>query len=408
MDQLFEELLVAVELLPVPELVSAASRYEQRLSAARLVAAARTVGSSGDVKVDRQRARTVLRHPDRSSRSVSNDARRAAAVAGNDLLGQQVSAGHIRSESIDALAKAADDQSGALPDDLVEAVVGLTPDQTRRMVDTYLEDHVDAASEENRFQQQSEGRRVRRYRVPAEAGRAELAGIGVEGPDELVEQIWMMLNAAADQTYRAAGGRDHRAESHSKPDHRRFDAAVSWLTGSGEAAGNGPGCRPTIVVTVEAERLLTNGDSDAGVVGHMVGGGPVSESVVARWAESSDLVGMVVGLDRTPLWMGRRRRNATAHQFLALAVRDRGCVLCSAPVGRCDAHHLTPWTAPAAGTTDLDNLALLCQTCHRDLHHRNHTLQYRWVEGGHHRAWYSRPATTSETPAPTPQLVQRE
>ena len=35
------------------------------------------------------------------------------------------------------------------------------------------------------------------------------------------------------------------------------------------------------------------------------------------------------------LWLGRSRRHASAAQQLAVAIRDRGCVLCRSPMHRC-------------------------------------------------------------------------
>lgn len=64
---------------------------------------------------------------------------------------------------------------------------------------------------------------------------------------------------------------------------------------------------------------------------------------------------------------GRRRRRPTPAQLRALHLRDRGC---RAP--GCDrtrflhAHHVVPWSR--GGRTDLDNLILLCGSCHRSLH----------------------------------------
>lgn len=71
-----------------------------------------------------------------------------------------------------------------------------------------------------------------------------------------------------------------------------------------------------------------------------------------------------------PLAVGRTRRFATTHQRTALAVRDQGCVIpgCGIPPDQCQPHHVTDWAD--GGATDLERLALLCWTHHRqvDLH----------------------------------------
>ncbi len=69
-----------------------------------------------------------------------------------------------------------------------------------------------------------------------------------------------------------------------------------------------------------------------------------------------------------PLAVGRSRRLATKAQRTALAVRDKGCILCGRPPAECQTHHLTDWAE--GGRTDLDQMVLLCWTHHRevDLH----------------------------------------
>ncbi|MFN8126495.1 MAG: DUF222 domain-containing protein [Candidatus Nanopelagicales bacterium] len=71
---------------------------------------------------------------------------------------------------------------------------------------------------------------------------------------------------------------------------------------------------------------------------------------------------------RQPLAVGRSTRLATPAQRIALAVRDRGCLLCGRPAAECQTHHVTEWNE--GGSTDLDNLVLLCWSHHRqvDLH----------------------------------------
>lgn len=136
-----------------------------------------------------------------------------------------------------------------------------------------------------------------------------------------------------------------------------------------------------------------------------IGCGPISDQLVAELAPSGDLSMMVVGVDGRPLWLGRNRRHGSAAQYLALVVRDRGCVLCGAAFQRCQAHHIIPWHAPAKGRTDLDNLALLCGACHRRVHDGRETLVRKRTQGGD-IVWTTRPAVQAELPPPKP--IQRE
>ncbi len=42
------------------------------------------------------------------------------------------------------------------------------------------------------------------------------------------------------------------------------------------------------------------------------------------------------------------------------------CTSCGIRASSCDVHHIVPWEH--GGTTDIDNLTLLCPTCHRHTH----------------------------------------
>jgi 5-methylcytosine-specific restriction protein A len=70
---------------------------------------------------------------------------------------------------------------------------------------------------------------------------------------------------------------------------------------------------------------------------------------------------------RIPLAVGRTSRTATPAQRKALATRDGGCIIpgCQIPAENCQAHHVTDWAA--GGESDIDNLALLCWTHHRQV-----------------------------------------
>ena len=83
-----------------------------------------------------------------------------------------------------------------------------------------------------------------------------------------------------------------------------------------------------------------------------------------------------------PLYVGRAARIVTAAQWRALVVRDRHCVIkgCRRRPLQCQAHHVRHWLD--GGTTDLDNLVLLCFQHHHEHHDRNHDLPHRdgrWI-----------------------------
>jgi hypothetical protein len=81
---------------------------------------------------------------------------------------------------------------------------------------------------------------------------------------------------------------------------------------------------------------------------------------------------------------GRTTRLVTPAQRKALIHRDKGCVYpgCDRPADWCDAHHLREWIRDG-GSTDIDNLALVCRFHHGQLHRAGESLAH--TEGGFQR-----------------------
>ncbi len=394
-DVLFNQLVLSLRSLGDRELIRRAGDLEQRLERERLVAAARVAGSSGDASSDRTRTRALLGDRGRSRRSTNRDARRAAAVAANPTLADKVTDGSIVPDSLDALTNAANPDTGHIPDELIDDVTGLTPGQTDHAVDRYLEDTADRDDVNDRYRRQMQARRCRRGTKLAGEGKPDLATVVLEGPDAVIDRIWNQITAAADTAYQRAGGRDRPIGEHLPWEHRLFDAAVEFFDGT--ASG---GSKPAVVVSIRLDDLGTKPATQHGT-------GPISDELFTRYVAGSPIYAMFTDANGQPLWLGRTRRHATVAQYLALTARDRGCVRCGASPQRCEAHHLVPWNAPAKGQTDIDQLALLCGPCHRELHQNNLTL-YRQTGPGGKTVWHTRPATPQETPPPRPANIQRE
>lgn len=391
---LFDAAFDALSALDDQSQIRLIGRWVRRLEAARLSAAARLGQGSA------RGAATALSDADRSDRSIKRDARRAAAMAANPLLADRVTDGAIAPETIDALTKAVDDE-GSIPGELIAAVAGSSPDQSRRIVKRHLEDATTAAEAEERHARQNQARRVRRSTTVDDRG-TELAMLAIEGPDAVIDEMYQLLNMDADAAYRAAGGRDTPAGDHTSWQHRLFDAAIARL--SGRRSTSSPSAKPSVVITVPLPRFDT-ADEATPAASVQVGTGAVADTYVADLLGQAGLSVILTDAGGEPLWFGRARRYATVWQYLALVVRDRGCVLCGAHHGRCQTHHIIPWEAPARGRTDLNNLALLCGPCHRRLHDRRQTLVWRRGDD-HRRIWSVRPATAAELPPPRP--LQRE
>ena len=75
------------------------------------------------------------------------------------------------------------------------------------------------------------------------------------------------------------------------------------------------------------------------------------------------------GKELTPLYEAVAARAPTAAQRRALIARDGACVGCGAPPGDCEAHHIIPWLC--GGPTKIDNLVLVCWSCHDKIHDHN-------------------------------------
>ena len=155
------------------------------------------------------------------------------------------------------------------------------------------------------------------------------------------------------RTYRNGEGPHERVTYQ----QRRADALANLITGEG--AFGRP--KTTLLVIADydaASRELRDLRYDDGL--------PVPADQIARIAAEAKILPTVFSAEGDPLWLGRTQRDATAGQRMVLAARDGGCVNCASPTERCEPHHIVWYSKD--GTTDIDNLALLCERCHHLIH----------------------------------------
>ncbi|MGH3847762.1 MAG: HNH endonuclease signature motif containing protein, partial [Pseudonocardiaceae bacterium] len=99
---------------------------------------------------------------------------------------------------------------------------------------------------------------------------------------------------------------------------------------------------------------------------------PISSTTVERLACDSRVTRLLLGSESQVIDVGRSRRVVSGPGRKALQARDRHCRWpnCDRPAKWSAAHHVVHWIH--GGTTDLDNLVLLC--------HRHHWLVHegRW------------------------------
>ena len=208
-------------------------------------------------------------------------------------------------------------------------------------------------------------------------------------------------DADADTENRRGGSADRGRNSDAEP-HRDGGDSDATLSGDGDVASEGPAGRsidrwrpaqaPNQLVII-AEIGVIDGTRPDGTC-ELLGAGSVPPSILDSLSPDTRIAGALFDTNGEILWLGRSRRHASAAQQLAVAIRDRGCVLCRSPMHRCDSHHIDEWAADNANT-DIPNLAALCGDCHHKLHNNNERLERRPAPG----RWTTTPRTnaTGET-----------
>jgi Domain of unknown function (DUF222)/HNH endonuclease len=159
------------------------------------------------------------------------------------------------------------------------------------------------------------------------------------------------LRAALEPLARKSGPDDSR-----KRDQRMADALVELATGNQ---------RTSLQVTSSVETLLGLVGSPAAETEFSV---QISAETVERWACDCSLTRILLGGDSTVIEVGRAKRTVEGPTRRAVVARDRHCQWpgCDRPARWTVPHHLKHWIN--GGTSDPDNLALLCGRHHWMVH----------------------------------------
>lgn len=382
-----DELLVALDRHPYREQLaqlayvrSRVDGHEARLIATQKRADTLVVRDLQDVGVSRA-----------ESKRTTN---RSHVIEQKPEIGDRLTAGDITAEQVDVIARVAEQTEGASLDDeqLTENLLTVDPDQGRKRADRWRRDQLHAQEVEERY------RRARKRRtVNLREGDPGEGILTMVGDMPTLQQLFERIRSEADRAYRAAGGRDIPADLHRETyGQRLFDTAEQLIAAPG-ARGTGTTSSVVFTLSLDTDEMLHAGEGskpqDRSIEprGHLAGR-PVPKAVLEHAICTSALAGMVFDKQGQPLWLGRKTRLVSRSQRLALAVRDDGCVLCGRDHAICEAHHLTPWSANERGPTDIDNLALLCPSCHRMVHDSHKTLYHDPSSG----AWETRTATGDE------------
>ena len=101
-------------------------------------------------------------------------------------------------------------------------------------------------------------------------------------------------------------------------------------------------------------------------ISEIAGGSVIPRSVIQEHMGNSPITGLLFNNKGHPLWRGDTIARPTKAQRDALRARYGGCAGCGADYVRCQFHHIKPLSE--GGTTDIDNLIVLCWACHQRIH----------------------------------------
>jgi hypothetical protein len=116
-----------------------------------------------------------------------------------------------------------------------------------------------------------------------------------------------------------------------------------------------------VIITMTADQLTTRQG-----LAQTSFGKQLSVDQALKLADEAALTLLMADASGAVLSLGRTKRIATRAQTLALIARDQGCTFpgCDKPPEWCQRHHIVAWAD--GGTTDLDNLTLVCGYHHRE------------------------------------------
>jgi len=354
----FAELEALIDVLPDPGclcaeeragVVQAAARLSVRLQAV-VAATAASADGAGDARLFAAGSTGVLVAALTGVDPAGGSAmlRLGVTMAALPAVGAAFAAGRIGAGHVRVLARAAAGVDGyaQLEEALIEVAVLASPGELATIVDVLI----DQSRPEHLNDQ--------------EAARHRKRGVSLtELPNGMFRLVGLLDTLAGQRLRDALVAAMDRAEAGDvrSPQQRRADA-LDDVVAAGVASRRPLGVNG-LTVTVDMEGLPQ-------AVGARLGQDTPIGSDLFDLLTCTAVVNVLLGVTRgtrfIPLQLARAARRASAGQWAALAVRDKGCVRCGREVRFTQAHHVVHWRH--GGGTDLDNLCLLCGRCHTDLH----------------------------------------
>jgi Domain of unknown function (DUF222)/HNH endonuclease len=206
-----------------------------------------------------------------------------------------------------------------------------------------------------------------------------LRTVSAQLPAESYAEARACIDALAKQVGADTQSADTQSTGDQTPlDQRRCDGFMA-LVRSGTPAGHGGSGRvantsPYVVVLHAPLATMVDGSGQTSeLAGELERDGLIDAATVRRLACDAT---MAVALDDDvghTMYEGRNRRFATVAQRREVMRRDRHCRFPGCTnVTFTNVHHVVGWKP--GGTTDLDNLALMCQYHHAVVHRKGWTM----------------------------------
>lgn len=327
----------------ITELERLRSRVDERLMATKAA-----LDSLGDTGADSSIVGRSLGR--RSERQAKRDTMTARGLAEMPALAASLAEGRVNVEHAAIVADAAEQVTPEIAGELIGVAESMPADLFARKAREFVGRHTTAADAEKRHARQRE-RRAAWHKVHGD-GSVEIHGRFDKAAGEQVLAAW---KSRTDQLWRDDGGRDGAPDHVRTHAQRRADALADLITAPAPDAG---ASHPRFGIHIVFN--LADGHAT------WLDGTTAPDSVLEEIGPAADVIGHIFDGNGQPLWQGRSKRLATVAQWRSLIVASRGCTRCAADIDRCQAHHLREWLD--GGPTDIDNLELLCHTCHGHEH----------------------------------------
>ena len=181
-------------------------------------------------------------------------------------------------------------------------------------------------------------------------GRDPRGGVSITPPAKHVLAAW---RRTADQLWHDDGGRDGSPDEKRSHTQRRADALAELI------------CTTTPERSIHPKHhvhIVWNLDEPSPDLAGRRSGARLRDATRAN----RQVIGHVFNGNGQPLWQGRRSALRPKHSGGADRRRHEAAPNAARRIDRCQAHHQHEWMN--GGGTDLDNLELLCHTCHGHAH----------------------------------------